>query len=392
MSIRSYIKGRSSIKKYAYGARRVLYYSMLAINRPWKTDKMKVLLNNFQGKGYAGNPRAIAESLHRMNPDVKLLWVCDGDKSAESLPPYVKPVSIDSANYYHEVATSGTWVFNILPARGLLKRKDQLYIQTYHGDRSPKKLHYQNVGKKETDYKYAIHDEICDYGVTGSAVGERMFREAIGFHGKLLKFGMPRNDCLVNIDEELCREIRSKLGLTEDEYLVLYAPTFRQGESQLKCEINFDRLLDVLEQKTGKKCICLYRAHFHTNNISFSQQDNNRMINVSGYTDMADLLMIADMLITDYSSSAGDFCVKHKPVILFMDETETYNRKLLYDIAETPHFIAHNQDELEELVSELDEEKTEKNCDELIKFFGIYDSGQASMKVSEVILDHIDKN
>lgn len=365
---------------------------MLTINRPFKTDKAKVLLNNFQGKGYAGNPRAIAECLHKMDPEIKLLWVCDGKKAEESLPPYVKPVSIDSADYYHEVATSGTWVFNILPARGLLKRKDQIYIQTYHGDRTPKRVHYQNIGKKATDYKYAIHDEICDYGVTGSVIGEKMFRDGIGFHGKLLKYGMPRNDCLVNLDEERCKEIRKSLGLKDDQFLVLYAPTFRQGESQLRCEIDFDRLLDTLEKKTGKSAVCLYRAHFHTNKIDFSQKDNNRMLNVSGYTDMADLLMISDMLITDYSSSAGDFCVKHKPVILFIDETETYKRQLVFDLLKSPHFIAYNQEQLEQIVSDLDEEKVIQNCDELISFYGIYDSGQASQKVSEVIIEHKNKN
>ena len=387
--IRKFIKEHAEIKKHLYGLRRLLYYFMFAINRIHKTDKKKVLFNNFQGKGFGGNPRAIALYLHSVKPEVKLLWICDGKNTAKTLPAYIEAVRIGSYKYFYELATCGTWVFNILPARGLIKRKNQLYIQTYHGDRGPKKVHYQNIGKKATDAKYAIHDEICDYGVTGSKVGERMFRNGIGFHGKLLKYGMPRNDCLINIDEEKCKRIRASIGVSDSQYVVLYAPTFRQGQTLLECGIDFESLLNAIERKTGKSCACLYRTHFHTDEISFTQMPNNKMINMSEYPDMADLLMISDMLITDYSSSAGDFCIKHKPVILFIDKTENYNRKLVYNMEDTPHFIVHNQNDLEDLIKNLNDSSIIKNCDDLIAYYGIYDTGIASKYVGDVILNHI---
>ena len=392
MNLRKVIKKNPAIKMHLYGLRKYLYYLLLTPLKAVKVDKKKVLLNNFQGMSYAGNPRAIADKLHEMDPSVKLLWLCSGRETEKTLPDYVNPVQMDTLRYFYEVATSGTWVFNIMPARGLLKRKNQLYIQTYHGDRAIKKVHYQNIGKKATDHKYAIHDKICDYGVVGSESGAIMFRDGIGFHGPLIREGTPRNDCLVNIEPIRCSKIRDTLGINDDFKLLLYAPTFRAGNAALKSKIDFERLLDHLERTTGEKWRCLYRAHFHTSSINMKAKNVERFIDVSNYPDMADLLMISDMLITDYSSSSGDFCITGKPVIMFIDTEEEYPRSLVFDMETSPFMVVHNQKELEDLISSLDEDTVKANDKELIKFFGIHETGHAAEAVCRVILNHIYKD
>lgn len=377
---------------HLYGLRRYLYYIALTPLRAAKVDKKKVLLNNFQGMSYAGNPRAIADKMHEMDPSVKLLWLCSGREIEKTLPDYVSPVQMDTPRYFYEVATSGTWVFNIMPARGLLKRKEQLYIQTYHGDRAIKKVHYQNIGKEATDHKYAIHDDICDYGVVGSESGAVMFRDGIGFHGPLIREGTPRDDCLVNIDPARCRRIRESLQVSDDVRLLLYAPTFRAGNAALKSRIDFERLLDHLEKTTGETWKCLYRAHFHTSSIQMKESHADRFIDVSKYPDMADLLMVSDMLLSDYSSSSGDFCITGKPVIMFIDKEEGYSRSLVVDMEASPFMVVHSQTELEDLISSLDEEKVKANDEELIRFFGIHETGHAAEAVCRVILEHIYKD
>ncbi len=134
----------------------------------------------------------------------------------------------------------------------------------------------------------------------------------------------------------------------------------------------------------------MLRSHFHTETLEIDKINETRYVNVSKFPDMADLLLISDMLITDYSSSSGDFCLTGKPIVLFIDEKETYSRSLLFDIDETPYMVAHNQKELESIVSELDAEKARKNDEELIQFWGIYETGYSSSKVVDVIISHID--
>lgn len=386
MSLYSVIKN-SKYKKYLYSARK--YYYSFMLNCMWvhKVDNNKILFNNFQGKGFACNPRAIAEKIHEMAPEKDLVWIISDEKQAETLPDYIRTVNIDTIPYFREIATSAAWVFNITPARGLIKRKNQLFIQTYHGDRTVKKVHYENVGKEETDRKYAVHDEMCDYGVVGSRAGEELFRKGLGFNGKLIKYGMPRNDCLVNINPIKCKDIKNKLGIAEDCRILLYAPTFRTGRKELDCAIDFSKLLDCLEKKTNEPWICLYRAHFHTQQINLVSDTEDRILNVSQYPDMADLLMISDFLITDYSSSAGDFCETDRPIILYIDDVGVYNRELRYDVFKSPHIIAENQEELEGFIEKMDADDFVENCRQLREYFGTYDTGKASEKVAEVILD-----
>ena len=302
------------------------------------------------------------------------------------MPDYVSPVRIDTPAYFKALTTSGTWVFNIPPARGIKKRHNQVFIQTFHGDRPLKKVHYQNVGKEETDRKYAVHDEICDYGVVGSRAGEQLFREGLGYSGPLIEEGCPRNDCLVNPDQQRIGRIRESLGIAPDERILLYAPTFRYGRSELACGLDFDKVLDALEKKTLKPWRCLYRAHLHTKKITLGNSGSSRFMDVSGYTDMADLLLVADMLITDYSSSAGDFCLTEHPSVLYLDPDDPYNRSLVFDPFASPHWIACNQEEMIERIEKMTPDAIRENNKSLREFYGIHESGHAARAVVSHIL------
>lgn len=375
-------------KKLLYSGRKFLFSAAMTIMRVNRVRPDKVLLDNAMGRGFGCNLRAIAEELHRQKPGLIIIWPCASDKARKSLPSYITPVSVNSFRYFYELTTCGTWVFNAPPPSGLLKRKQQLFIETGHGDRPLKKSYYSNIGKKKTDRKHAVLDDICDYCVAGSVAGEERFRSAYGFHGKLLKYGMPRNDCLVNHDALRCKQIRTELGICKDERLVLFAPTFRQGKADLQFELDFDRLLDLLEEKTHRRWKLLCRAHKNTSSILVNCS-SDRMTDVSEVPDMADLLLVSDFLISDYSSVSGDFCLTHRPIVLFLDEDEDYRRSLCYDMEHTPYLIAHTQKEIENLVSGMDEELAWENDEALIRFFGIYESGKASEEVCRVILEHV---
>lgn len=391
MSIKSFFMDNPMLKSRMLFVRRIGYSSILTVLRVCRVDKKKILFNNFDGKGYADNPKAVAEKVHELHPEYKLKWIISDDSDAESLPPYVKPVKLFSPAYFYDLATSSVWVFNVLSPRGLLKRKQQMYIQTHHGDRSAKNVYYMNIGKEASDKKHVIYDEICDYGTVGSKCGEKIFMDGIGFHGPLLQAGTPRDDCLVNPDKEKAAQIRKNLGVGEDTKLLLYAPTFRNGHKTLDCALDFDRILDKLEEKTGDQWLCLYRAHVHTKEIRFCGKtaEGDRYKNVSKYPDMADLLLVSDLLVSDYSSSPGDFCLTGRPTILFLDENETYNRSTFFDLNDSPHFIAKNQEEFEDIIESLDQQKIDENNKAVMEFYGIYETGHAAETVAGVIEQHI---
>ena len=120
MSIKSLLMNNRMLKSQLLFARRIGYSSILTVLRVCRVDKKKILFNNFDGKGYADNPKAVAEKVHEIHPEYKLKWIISDDSDASSLPPYVKPVRFLSPAYFFDLATSSVWVFNVLSPRGLL--------------------------------------------------------------------------------------------------------------------------------------------------------------------------------------------------------------------------------------------------------------------------------
>ena len=70
--------------------------------------------------------------------------------------------------------------------------------------------------------------------------------------------------------------------------------------------------------------IFLYRGHYFTalgNELS-------KFIDVSSYDNVNDLYLIADLLITDYSSVFFDFSILNKPTLFFMYDRNEYESKI----------------------------------------------------------------
>jgi len=94
--------------------------------------------------------------------------------------------------------------------------------------------------------------------------------------------------------------------------------------------------------------------------------------------------MAADMLITDYSSCAGDFILRKKPLVLAQFDLEQYmeeDRTFHVDIRETGFLIAHEQAELNAFLENMTDEQFAKNCEKIMEYFGTCETGHAAEDV-----------
>ena len=202
-----------------------------------------------------------------------------------------------------------------------------------------------------------------------------MFR----YTGEVLKAGCPRNDCLVAPSGGA--EIRRKLGIDENQKILLYAPTLRRNSKVIQGTLNIADTLSHLDRRGGS-WICLVRAH--PKSLGLKTGESDRVIDVSSWPDMSDLLMIADMLITDYSSCAGDFILRRKPVILAQFDLEQYmeeDRTFYVNPAEAGFLIAKTQQELDAFIDEKTDEDFADNCGAVLRFFGARETGRSAEKV-----------
>ncbi|MDO4865252.1 MAG: CDP-glycerol glycerophosphotransferase family protein [Clostridia bacterium] len=354
-------------------------------------DPDKVVFCCFQGRSYGDNPRVISERLHERCPQAKIVWLLTraaAKRLKDELPDYIKPVYYKTKEAFLEQATARVWVDNFTKQRYMtLARGRQFYVQTWHGDRAIKKICY-DLGMKE----HRRIEEQCARVMTGSKFGEGLYRTAFRYKGEYIKAGAPRNDILVKSDPDQIRRVREKLGIAPEVKLLLYAPTYRDNADVLpkSAQMDLDRTLRCLEAKTGEKWLCLFRAHYLSAGIDL-EAVQDRIVDVTAYEDMAELLLAADMVLTDYSSCAMDFIIRDLPALFYIPDWEEYvaTRGVYFDVHDTPFMLAHNQGELEALIEGLTPEKARENCAAIRDYFGYYETGHAADAACDYIIERL---
>ena len=374
------------------------YMYLCYVTRPRK--EKSVFFASFRGQ-YSDNPRAISECLHSMAPDVKIVWLIK-PQYKQYVPDYVIAVPPTPPLALKAQARANVWVLNYIYRKqlGVYKGQGNFYIQTWHGDRGLKTIGYLTDYSKEKDYNgYDMSD--CNLFVAASDYGVRKARQGFVYEGEVIVEGMPRNDKLVNIKDYSgeAAEVRKHLGIGNDVKVLLYAPTFRDDKGCQQCAIDIAVSLASLEAD-GEKWICLIRSHSLSKGISVVGDASKRCsapnyLDVTSYPDMADLLLIADLLITDYSSCAGDFLLTGKPVILAHFDREQYEaqgRPLWVNPNEAGYLVAKNQGELNQILSHLKSYNHQAIADKINCFYGTKETGQSSEAIVRRIIQELNKN
>ena len=382
------------IDSHPWLAERYRRLLMWAGRRMKGIDPDKVVFCCFQGRSYSDNPRCVSERLHERCPQAKIVWLFNQAgmrQVTDQLPDYVRPVAYKRRAALMELATARVWVDNFTKHSFLRwPRGQQFYVQTWHGDRPIKKICYdlELPGDRRIE-------ERCDRVVSGSTFGERVYRSAFRYRGEFIRAGCPRNDALVRNDPAERRSIRQSLGIGDDTGLLLYAPTYRENARVVprRAQMDLERTLNCLQARTGRPWVCLFRAHYLSEGIDL-EAVRDRIIDVTGYNEMTELLLAADVLLTDYSSCAFDFILTDRPVLFFVADWEEYlsTRGVYFSLQDAPLLAAADQEALEALIATLTPETARQNCAALRKWFGCYETGHATDAVCDYIIECLGRN
>ncbi|MGY3765904.1 CDP-glycerol glycerophosphotransferase family protein [Vagococcus vulneris] len=299
-------------------------------------QKNLVYFESFHGKQFSDNPRAIYQFMKENYPDYRLVWgVTKGyEEMFKTLHvPYVKRFSL---KWFFIMPRAKTWVINTRTPLWLSKSKHTTYLQTWHG--TPlKKLgcDIEDVkipGYTQESYAAEFSKESArwDYLIAPNEYSQKIFKHAFNYQGEMLEYGYPRNDLLYpNQDNETrIRDIKRRLKIPFNVPIVLYAPTWRENDQasgkmyDFKTSFPYDRF-DSFQDKI----FVLVRTHYLVSEtINFSEYDN--VMDVSTGIDMNELLLISDLLITDYSSCMFDYSLTDKPIIYYVPDKDMYQNEL----------------------------------------------------------------
>jgi CDP-glycerol glycerophosphotransferase len=236
----------------------------------------------------------------------------------------------------------------------LRKREGQFYVQTWHG--TPlKRIGYDIERprfKNAQDYLRRFSADVAQWDVLVSPnpFSSPIMRRAFRYDGELLESGYPRNDLPARGDAVRAERVRSLLGIPHGKRVVLYAPTWRDDQAKsggYKMELQLD--IEAARAALGDDHVLLVRGHFNLGG-GVEGTDGRFAIDVSRYPDIAELYLIADIMVTDYSSVMFDFAVTGRPQLFFTYDLERYRdhlRGFYFDFeSEAPGPLCRTSDEL----------------------------------------------
>lgn len=369
-------------------AKHKIYAKIFNILRkfPQKNNKITLLTN--KNHSFEANLEYIAKELDNRN---------DSGKNYEY--KFIPKDSLSFANIRDFASSKYVFLVDNFFPLAFMNVEGMKWVQLWHGTGLFKKFGYDLLNDEDKKIMEMFAPKIDLVSVSSENVADIYARNFYVDKSKVKPFGVPRNDFYD--EEHLSDDYLSNLRESfEKDYpqlkgkkLVLYAPTFREDPKNNAVFDYFD--VEKFLNELGDEYALAIRLH--PNYKRFCDEEHNidledltnryDIINFTGFKDEQKLLILADILVADYSSIMVDYTILKKPAILFDYDLEDYlykERGFYFDYEEmVPGKIVYNIDELIEAIKEEDF-RLEK-MEEFLKL----QFGEFKPNSSKLILDYI---
>ncbi len=361
-------------------------------------DKKLYAFGAGDGTSFNGNPKYLYLYTIRQK-NAKAIWLTHDKDVHDRLKRKNLPVFLlsDFKGFWTLVRSRYLFIekssFDLSYTRSILGRFS--YVQTNHGialkkvgNDAKKKIANSFLDKLFTRFKIYSNLRYA-YLISTSKEVNKKLRSAFE-NPNIIITGYPRNDIFFDPDIKI-QDYRSELKLNRYRRVWLYAPTFRDRHTG---KLPFSRHLGRLNRYFSEQNdILLVKTHPYEKLLNIPDELSN-IKNVSSIVDdIQELLILCDVLITDYSSSFFDFILTDRPVIFFAYDLEDYLEKcrgMYYDYyKELPGPFAKNEEELYKLISSIDswsaDEKYQKKYLGFKKRFHQYTDGKSAERVFDLL-------
>lgn len=365
-----------------------------------------ILFESFMGRSYSCSPKAIYEYLYndKKYKNYKFIWIFKEVSNYAFLSnDRTRVVKYGSKEYFESYAKAKYWVCNSEIPIYIKKRKEQIFVQTWHG--TPLKrlrcdIKIEGGGSainslEEIKKKNNLDAIRYDYFLSPSSFASDKFISAFNLKNLhkediILECGYPRNDFLFKFKKVDVDRIKKYFGIPKNKKVILYAPTFRDSDHNAssgyiyKLGIDFDQL----KKRYSSEYVVLFRTHYFISNSFNFDNYKDFIYDASSYDDVNDLYIISDLLITDYSSVFFDFANLKKPILFYMYDLDKYKNKMrdfYFDLDELPGPVILNQDELHKELDNIEsyDNRFNKKYALFNKKFNYLDDDSSSKRVVE---------
>lgn len=383
---------KRKIRNALKGRRRFYIQLYRAVFMKMPIKKKTVVFESFLGKSYSDSPKYIYEYMLKHKKNYNFIWVFNEKKN---IPGNAKQVKRFSLAYFYHMARAKYWVSNSRLPITLNKREENVYLQTWHGTPLKQLVFDMNdVYSADPKYKSNFYKQSrrWDYLSSPNQFSTDVFRRAFKFEKEMLEFGYPRNDILYkkNTTEDILA-LKRKMKLPTDKKVVLYAPTWRDDEFYSRGKYKFTLQLDLekLQRELGDEYVVVLRMHYFIASQMDISQFEGFAYDFSKYDDIAELYLVSDILITDYSSVFFDYANLKRPILFYTYDLEKYRDKLrgfYIDIeTEVPGPLVRDTDQVLHAIKNIEDVKETyaSRYEEFYHRFCEWDDGEASRKTVE---------
>jgi len=226
------------------------------------------------------------------------------------------------------------------PVYALRLRPGVRLVQVWHALGALKRVGYSRGGKNGGPGATSIsHKNYTDVIVSATSI-RKNFAEAFAVSiDKVHATGAPRSDLFFNPrEQESARaSIHAAYPLLKGKRVILFAPTFR-GERKRTAHYPSAYLdLDRMHAELGDEDILVLRMHpFVKDRVPIPPACRDKIIDLSDYPEFNHILLLCELLVTDYSSAIFDYSLLKRPVVFYAPDLDMYTRDrgFYYDFSE----------------------------------------------------------
>lgn len=208
------------------------------------------------------------------------------------------------------------------------KRPETKVVQIWHACGAFKKFGHSikdKQGGPSSEYLkiVPVHSNY-DYAIVSSEEAIGPFSEAFNMpKQKILAMGVPRTDFLYLEEHihEVKKRFREEYPELIDKVKVLYAPTYRGGVNHQ------DGQQFLLNKEIFYQHLNPQHYELLTNVHPYMQRSSSNDAKISKGFSLYELMIISDVLITDYSSVIFEYSLLNKPMFFYCPDLENYMKE-----------------------------------------------------------------
>ena len=357
-----------------------------------KKDRKKICFGAWFGQKYSGSPKYIFEEASK-NHNYKIIWI---SKSRQA----IEEISKKGLNAYHAYSlrgifhqlTSFTFICNVNSRdfSPFCMGFNSILINIGHGQALKSSFSDRhNIIQKFIKFLRDITiDKYKFYAISSEFFLEPIKKQYARNHDEIIVMPEARCDGFSVKTQEL-NALRSKLEISKDTLVILYMPTHRNEGEDIKAIIrNYEDLLDAIEGLKNVKLIV--NLHFYDRHNADQLKEHEKVKIIKKDTDMAQYMVLSDLMIGDYSGVIFDYLYLDKRSLGYVPDYMEYkknSRDLYFDLNTVYDYVCEDKASLKKSLHKI---KAEKNLVHKSNFYSIdYQIGDFSKICFEKITKKI---